>query len=300
MIDPQSRKPFNKVSALKYILGRTHLVDRFLDERVREEDKDFVLKELLEDPVFLAKIIKLNYEMKEKDKINKVINEVSKEGNLTIMLGAKGYGKTATTIWLIEEIHKRFPDKNLYWFGYNPALKKAYPFVNQTISLTKAKENSVIFIDETTLYLGSRDAMSRESRERIKALPTMRHRGCAMLFITQAGQAIDVQLFMFCDMLWFKPYFVWEFDERMKIKPQLKYIMPYQKSENLVYFLNDMSTYIFRNPLPRKWNDELSKPFSILTKKEAREYADMLFEAGFSEREVKIMLEVRGVKYDEI
>lgn len=300
IINPEDEKRFNVISALEYLESRRFKVDKFLNERIRKVDQDFVLRELLKNPTSLAYIIKYNYELSEQQRIRMVVEKIMKEGSLTIMIGAKGYGKTATSVWLLNYIHQNYK-KNLYWFGYNEGLEKHYPFVKQTYSLTKPEDNSFLVFDEASIALFAREFSTREQKEKIKQLPTLRHRNLALLIITQFSSSVDIDLFLLCDYVWFKPYFVSELDPRLNLPKWLQFCLPYNPNENLIYDMNKECIYTFKNPLPPYWNDELSKPFSkIKSRKEALKLLDKLQEAGFSEREIETILKLRGWEIEDL
>ena len=143
--------------------------------------------------------------------------------------------------------------------------------------------------------------MSRTSRERIKNLPTIRHRGVSIIFISQSAQSIDVGIFLLCDYVWFKPYFVSDFDQRLNMPLYLKYVLPQNPEENLIYDMNTQINFVFTNTLASYWSSELSKPFSkINNKKDATELYDKLMLAKFDEREIRSILEIRGVDFDDL
>ena len=295
MINPEEEKKFSVVSSLLYLDEKRFKIEKFLKERFRTVDYDFILREMLKNPIALAYIVKFNYELTEQQRIRMVIDKIVKEGSLTIMIGAKGYGKTATSVWLFERIHSLYPKKRLYWFGYNEELEKQYPYVEQVYDLTKPKPNSFLVLDEGSLFLFSRDHATREQKEKIKTLPTLRHRGLGLLIISQFSTSLDIDLFLLSDYIWFKPYFVYDLDQRLNLPKWLQYCLPYKPNENLIYDMNKQIIYIFKNQLPTKWNENLSKPFAVIPdKKSARKLMNKLFEKGFSTREVETILKVRG------
>lgn len=299
IISPEEDKRFNPISALEYLETRRFKVENFLNERIRKVDQPLVLRELLKDPVTLANIIKYNYEMSEEQRIRFVVEKIIKEGNLTIMVGAKGYGKTATSVWLMDYVHKNF-DKKVYYFGYSEELEKQYPFVKQTVSLTDPEENSFLVFDEAQNFFFARSFSTREQKARILELPTVRHRGISLLLITQFSTSLDVDLFLLCDYIWFKPYFVGELDKRLNLPDWLKYTLPKNPNENLVYDMNLETIYVFKNPLPPIWNEKLSKPFSpIRDMKEAKRYINKLKDLGLTPKEIATLLRIRGIDLPE-
>jgi len=298
-MDYEQDKPMKEVSALTYILGHKSLLHKFLNEKIRKKDWGKVTGELMtKSPILLANFLKINYETSESERISKIIREISKEGMLTIMLGAKRFGKTAASIWLAEQLIRM--EKKVYWFGFYPHLKKVYPEIRQVLDLRKIDDGTVIF-DETLIMMFGREAMVREIRDRVKALPTMGHRGMSIIFISQSLR-IDALIKDLADFLWFKPLFTYSiFDSGLRdVDQMVKYMLPFNKWENLVLNLHTQEPYIFSNPLPEKWDDDLSKPFSRLeSRDEALEFFDKCRKA-FSEREAVLMLEQRGWKLEEL
>ncbi len=299
-IDPKDDFRLNYGSAIRYLENHELSTKQFFNERIRPEDFELVLEELLKDPVSLANTIKLNYEVSEEQRRRNIVSNIIKEGTLTILIGAKGHGKTTSVIWLAEYIHANF-DKNICWFGYNPAIAKHYPYIEQTYDFKTLPENCILLFDEASIFLDSRDSMSKTSKDRLKNLPTMRHRGISIIFISQSAQSIDVKLFLLCDFIWFKPYFASSFDNRLNLPSYIHYILPQNKNENLVIDMSNQTNVVFQNGMPSTWSDELSKPFSRITNmKDARKLYDSLLMAGFEEREMRNMLEIRGINFDDI
>lgn len=301
MINPEDDKKFSRISAIEYLDTRQFKIDRFLNERFRRADYDYVLEQLMEDPISLANIIKYNYEMSEQQRINMVLNKISTSGSLSIMIGAKRNGKTGTLVWIYEELHKINLKKGLYWFGYSEDLNEIYPFVKQVTDFVAPDSDSFLGVDETGLFLFARDAMSKSSKEKIKKLPTLGHRDLAGMFLTQSGKIGDIDLFMLADYIWFKPYFVTELDTRLRLPKWLVYCLPHNKNENMVFDLNMRCIYTFKNNLPTKWSDRLSKPYSKIPDiKSARIYLEELEKRNIDLPTIQIMLELRGWNYEDV
>jgi len=297
-LDFEKEKPFRKITAIEYIATHQGAFYQFLDERVRKEDWAFIIREIIrKNPVIVANLLYLNYDLDEEERIRIAIRKITQEGMLTVMLGAKRHGKTSSMLWLAERLLEQ--ERSVHWFGYYPALKKAYPEIKQTLDITKV-EDSVILIDEALLLWFGREAMTRELRERIKQLPTIGHKGNAIIFASQSLR-LDPMIKDLADYIWFKPLFGYEiFESELSVNPIVKYMLPIRKNENLIFGLQTQEPFMFRNPLPSRWNDQLSKPFSkIPSKKEAREFFEKCLEV-FGEREAALLLEQRGWKVSEI
>ena len=295
VIDPNEDKRLDLVSAIEYLEGHWHYVEHFLDKKVREEDKIFVLRKLLRSyPVEFAQIIKVNFELTEEQKINLILNKISKPGNITLLIGAKRHGKTATSLWIAEQLHKM--GIKILMFGFSESIAKYYPWIKQTLDLV-GEPNSVLIYDEALLTLRGSRSMSKEVQERIDMIPTVGHRDMALIFLSQSF-SVAPEIIRQTDYFWFKPIPGTNFEfakERVSLSSVLKWFLPYHKWENLVYDLHDDLLYFFNNPLPSKWNDELSKTYSKIKSPEmAARYFNMLIDAGFSEREAERLLKVRG------
>lgn len=303
-LDFDRKKPFSHESAMDYVAGHESLIMQFLDTKVRKKDREFVLNNLLEDPVFFATLININMEIPEEEKINAVVEKILHEGIITVLIGGKRMGKTAVGYWLLELLLKKESEKEIYWYGYSPGLKRIYPEIKQTLKLNEL-ENALLLFDETLLTMMGRDAMTSESKERVRILPTIGHRDVSVIFMTQSLR-IDPMILNMADALWFKPFFALDLgfereDTNRRFKKILKFILPKQKEQNLFYDMHTNETYIFDNQLPERWCEELSKPFSkISSLQQAKEYFSMMEDAGFSDREIMIFLAQRGWDYNDV
>jgi hypothetical protein len=295
-MDPKEGLRLSYDSAMDFLDNHSIAVDRFLSARVRPRDHGFVLRELLRDPIAFANTIKISFKYSESQTRQLVISKICKEGTVSIMMGAKGHGKTVCAFWIIEQTHLQYPDKKIYWFGYSDAIKKHYPYVIQTFDFLELQENFILIVDESAILVNSRNSMSKGNKEKMSHLPTIRHCGGAIIFITQSGKRIDITIFEMADIIWFKPFFVFDFDDRVPLPAYLKYMMPLEKEDNMVHELETGVNYVFKSGLPSIWNDALSKPYTpIKTNEEAVKYYDDLVKAGFKKEEIITMMIVRKV-----
>ena len=298
-LDRDYDKPFDVDSGQQFIIEEERIRDEDLS-RFKPEDRLRICAELsIISPKMYATYLKLNYkDTTITERINRMLNQISDEGMFTLVLGAKRYGKTASAFWVAEEMLAR--GSNIYWYGYYPELKKIYPEIRQILNLTKIS-NGLLIYDETLLTMQGRDFMLREIKERVKSLPTMGHRGISTMWLSQSMR-IDPLIRDLLDYVWFKPFFNFElFKKTTDFNQMVKYLIPTHKNENLLINLQTQEPYKFENPLPLKWNEKISKPFSLIEKKEeAREYFEGLMNAGYSQREVAMMLRQRGWDLEDL
>ena len=298
VIDRESEKPFDRISGLDYIMGHNGALNQFLS-RFRKADQSMISYMFAQmDPAILATILRSNYESTGSLKEEELIRKVSIEGTFSIMLGLPGAGKTGSGTWLTELLLAR--GYNVYWFGYSPALEKAYPKVVQTFDL-KNIENGVLFYDEVLLTLFGRSAMNKEVKERVLNFPYIRHHGVAVVMMSQTEQ-FDVTLRNLITYIWFKPFVISSmFERNLHFKPYVRYLIPQEKTDNLLYNISTNECMIFKNPLPTRWSDELSKAFAPLKDlDDAKRYAKMLQQAGVSDRELPMFLSQRNVKLEDV
>ena len=298
----EEQKRFNVPSAIDYIEGHLSALNEFLEDHVKRDDWQFVIKEFMtRNPVLLANMIKINYETTEAERKESIYEEITKEGTFMLMLGAKRYGKTATSLSVAEDLIEKGID--IYWFGYNEKLKELYPNIKQTFNLAKI-ENGFVLYDEAIQTMFSREAMTVGIRRRIKNLPTAGHRGLCILWISQSPR-VDALLRDLIEWVWFKPLFNLGadiFKTGIRIRPELRYMLPFKKWENLLYNTQTEEPYMFTNELPSKWCEALSKPYSLIKNREkAMEFYENLRKGNaFSQQEASSMLEIVGWTLDEL
>ena len=292
--------PLRFDSALDYIEGFDYLMFAFLEERVRYEDQTRAVAILKNEPVQFANMLKNNNEINAHDRKEIVLSLVSTSGNVTVMIGAKRWGKTATCFWIIEELLSK--GVRVFWYGYSPDIARIYPSVIQTFDIKKV-EGGVLVADETAVFSSSRDSMTTEQKDRVKQIFTCGHSDWSVIYITQTFR-IDITILNTMDILWFKPFFQMDFDRETakgKFSDTYEYMKPVYKDENLVINCQENNSFFFTNELPKHWCPALSKPFSRLkTREEAVHYLKMLVESGMPQRETKTWMAQRGWDMQEI
>jgi hypothetical protein len=300
LLDLERQKRFDWNSAQRFIDEHSGDFTRFLNDIARKEDHFKVGYNMRKKgPALLAYILSLNYTdvSSNEERYEKAFTIIAEEGMFSILVGAKRHGKTAAAIVLMEWCVENGYD--VYWYGYYPKMKEIYPEFKQTLNLKKI-ENAVAIVDEAIIMWFGREAMTRELKNRVKGLPTAGHRGLSIVFLSQTFQ-IDPTIRLLADSIWFKPLFTFEFFQQgLKINPVVKYALPKNKKQNLLLNLHTEEAYMFENELPKRWCEELSKPFALIKDEgKAREFFEECVSV-FSQREAVTMLEQRGWSVDEL
>lgn len=292
--------PLRFDSASIYIEGYDHLAFSFLNERVRNEDQERAMEELMQEPVVFANMLKNNNEITPGQRKDNAINLVATPGNVTVMIGAKRHGKTATVFWMIEYLLRK--KIWVYWYGFSKAIERKYPDVIQTFDLKKVR-NGVLFVDEAAVFTSARNAMTNDQKEKVSQIFTCGHSDYSVVYVSQTFR-IDITILNTMDVLWFKPFFQMDFDREEaqdKFSKTYEYLRPVNKRENLVINCQENNSWFFENDLPRRWDDTLSKPFARIEEEdEAIRYLQMLIEAGMSQRESKMWMLQRGWNLDNL
>ncbi len=214
------------------------------------------------------------------DKFESLIYDKSSIG---IILGARGTGKTALGLKLLENYYykKKFEEESKSEDKYKKSVKNnnvrklfALGFENVELPffIQKVKdpvfleENSIVLLDESGIVFSSRKGFSDINTLMSDLILISRHKNLSLIFISQNSSNLDVNILRQADYLLLKPSSLLQLDfERKKIKDIYKKV-----SEDFGYFKNVKGlTYIYsepfvgfvKNPLPSFWNDNISKSF---------------------------------------
>lgn len=308
-LNPDKGKRFGHVSAIIDALGLNQLaIDKFLDAHIREEDKPKVLAEAMLDEreiVVLNNLARSNYVMSEEEKIGYVIDMISTEGMGTLVLGVRGSGKTCAVIYIAESLLRR--GIRVYWYGFHPELRKAYPEIVQSFDWKDFKEG-VVIVDEAAMLANAREAMTREAIARVKMFATVRHRGQSLIFISQNIFDVDISIARNSNIFWFKPTII---DDLFRRKKEIfmcrffKYIIPTdsrtQKDRNAVFNRETLEMFEFNNPLPEKWNDNMSKPYQrIEDRGTAMDVFRQMVRDGVPQAVIKTVMEAYGWSLEQL
>ncbi len=197
-----------------------------------------------------------NYQLWEKELLKL-------ESKIGIILGARGSGKTAVGVKLLENIYARQKTK-CYAMGFNESEMPSWIEVIEDIS--QIKNNSNILIDEGGILFSSRKSMSKPNQLLSELILISRHKNLNILFISQNSSNLDVNILRQADFLILKPTSLLQKDfERKKIKDVYekveKKFNKYKKEQGLAYVYSKEFQGFISNPLPSFWSAKISKSF---------------------------------------
>ncbi len=185
------------------------------------------------------------------------------KSKIGIILGARGTGKTAIGIKILENIYARSKTK-LYAMGFK---KEDMPEWIETVeSIEQIKNNATVLIDEGGVLFSSRNAMTKPNKILSQLILVARHKNLNILFISQNSSNLDVNILRQADHLIMKPTSLLQEDfERKKIRDVYEEarsdFKKYENQKGLTYIYSELFRGFVANPLPSFWSTNISKSF---------------------------------------
>src|SRR3989344_601873 len=189
-------------------------------------------------------------------------NKLNDYGKIGIILGARGSGKSALGMKILENIASK--NKKVFAMGFR---KDRLPIwitpIEETSQITN---NSFLLADEAGIKFSSRSAMSSANKLLSELLLISRHKNISIIFITQNSSNIEVNTLRQADYLLLKPSSLLQLDfERKKIKDIYKEVIEIFKKhpeKDTTYVYSDFYRGFVKVPLPSFWTEDLSKSYS--------------------------------------
>ena len=223
----------------------------------KEKEKQFK-KKLKEKPV--------NLNFKEIEKIEGDLeifqNYLKKYGKIGIILGARGSGKSALGIRILENLNSA--EKKVYAMGFRK--DKLPKWITLAESIQEIPNNSFLLADESGIEFSSRSSMSSANKLLSELLLISRHKNISIIFIAQNSSNIEINTLRQADYLLIKKSSLLQLDfERKKIRDIYKEVdEQFRKynSKGTTYIYSDIYRGFVENFLPSFWTEGLSKSFS--------------------------------------
>lgn len=189
---------------------------------------------------------------------------LSKPSTIGIILGARGSGKSAIGMKLLENMHAK-THRTVCAMGFKPETLPAWISSVQTVDAIP--NNSVVLLDEAGITFSSRSSMSSANKLLSSLLLITRHKDLSVLFIAQNSSNLEINAIRQADFLILKPSSLLQKDfERSTIKDIYTEAEPHFKAlhqhEGLTYIYSDAFKGFITNPLPTFWSQKTSKAFS--------------------------------------
>src|SRR3989344_2245185 len=187
----------------------------------------------------------------------------SDKSKIGIILGARGTGKTAIGIKILENIYAKSKRK-LYAIGFKAEDMPAWIEVIDNVE--QIQNNATVLIDEGGVLFSSRNAMTKPNKLLSQLILIARHKNLNILFISQNSSNLDVNILRQADHLILKPTSLLQKDfERKKIKDTYEEVendfKKYSSQQGATYIYSEIFRGFVANPLPSFWSTNISKSF---------------------------------------
>lgn len=189
-------------------------------------------------------------------------NFLKQYGKIGIILGARGSGKSALGIRILENINSI--GKKVYALGFRKDRLPKWIFSVENIK--EIPNNSFLLVDEAGIEFSSRSFMSSINKLLSDLLLISRHKNISIIFITQNSSNIEINTLRQADYLLLKPSSLLQLDfERKKIRDIYKEVGEKFKKyydKGTTYIYSDLYRGFVKNSLPSFWTEDLSKSFA--------------------------------------
>lgn len=187
-----------------------------------------------------------------------------KDSTIGIILGARGTGKSAFGLKLLENLHA-LNNRKIFALGFKTS--ELPTWIKTIDDINNIENNSYVLIDEGGILFNSRQAFSDGNQLLSKLLLIARHKDLSILFISQNSSNLEINAIRQTDYLILKPSALLQLDfERKKIKEVYleasKDFLEYKDTIGLTYIYSDKFKGFVTNPLPTFWSQKISKNFS--------------------------------------
>ncbi|MFA5856256.1 MAG: zonular occludens toxin domain-containing protein [Candidatus Pacearchaeota archaeon] len=201
---------------------------------------------------------------KEKGDYEKWIrNLYNADSKIGIIIGARGTGKSAFGLKLLENINAK-NKKSCFAMGFNE--NEMPKWISIATDITKIKNDSFVLVDEGGVLFNSRDSMTNINKLLSELILVSRHKNLSILFVSQNSSNLDINILRQADYLILKPSSLLQKEFERKIIQKIydsigENFSRFKDDKGATYvYSNDFQGYI-SNPLPSFWGINISKSF---------------------------------------
>ncbi|MFH1439189.1 MAG: zonular occludens toxin domain-containing protein [Candidatus Woesearchaeota archaeon] len=185
------------------------------------------------------------------------------DSTIGIVLGARGSGKTAISVKLLENIYAK-TGKKCFALGFK---EEDMPlWIDVVDDIKYLKNDSFALIDEGGILFSSRRSMAEPNKLLSELMLIARHKNISIIFISQNSSNLEINAIRQADYLVLKKSSLLQKDfERKKIKEIYEQIgnrfNNYKNMKGITFVYSDEFTGFVENPLPSFWSKNISKSF---------------------------------------
>jgi hypothetical protein len=196
-----------------------------------------------------------------------------KDSTIGIILGARGSGKSAFGLKLLENLHAK-SGRKIFALGFKTS--ELPHWIHSIDDIDLIENNSYVLIDEGGILFNARQGFSDANQLLSKLLLIARHKDLSIMFISQNSSNLEINAIRQADYLVLKPSSLLQLDfERKKIKEiyveAADDFAKFKRTRGLTYVYSDTFKGFVSNPLPTFWTTRISKSFSGKDKDKEKE-----------------------------
>lgn len=189
------------------------------------------------------------------------------DGEIGLIIGRRGSGKSALGFKIIEEMHKKHEMKKFYVIGI-PDVKHRYlpAWLKPIKSLDAVPNGSVVIIEEAGLAFSAYKRARRDLT--LYVIQTARHKEISLLFVNLNTATVDVNVIRSADIIYVKrPSLLQSQMERVALRRILLQAevalkkKPDKDMRSWSYVTHADGAGLMRNQLPSFWTEALSKSY---------------------------------------
>ncbi|MFA5992755.1 MAG: zonular occludens toxin domain-containing protein [Candidatus Pacearchaeota archaeon] len=192
------------------------------------------------------------------------LNDLSKaDSKIGIIVGARGTGKTAFGMKLLENIYAK-NKKKCFAMGFDE--NELPSWIKSISDISEVENNSIILIDEGGILFSSRNAMTSTNKILSKLILISRHKNLSILFISQNSSNLEVNILRQADFIALKPSSLLQKEFERKIIQKIyeeteKQFNEYKKDKGITHIYSNNFRGFISNALPSFWKESISKSF---------------------------------------
>jgi hypothetical protein len=231
-------------------------------KKISKKNKEIRVKK--ERKAILPEFLEMNILKTFSGNYNKWIRKFySSDSQIGIILGARGTGKTAIGIKMLENFYAK-TNKKCFAMGFK---KENLPLWIKSIeNISEIQNNSLVLIDEGGIMFNSRSSMSNANKVLSQLILISRHKNISILFISQNSSNLEVNILRQADFLILKKSSLLQKDFERKIIQKIYSetkdgFDKYKNEIGITYIYSEEFRGFLSNSLPSFWKENLSKGF---------------------------------------
>jgi len=204
-----------------------------------------------------------------------VFEKILSEGNLTVIAGRRGSGKTGFGFSVLEYAQKQ--KRPVYIIGFPDKINELLPdYVNIVDTLSEVPNGSFALLDEAILQYNARQWNTNLSDLSLVVVADLaRHKNLSIIFVSVNLAMIDINAVRTINTLVLKePSLLQEHTERAFMKKFLKVVagvfssISHKDRPSHSYVFDDRMEGLVKTELPTFWTEELSRSWKDYASKD--------------------------------